>query len=184
MPRDVSTGGGGGKSTTTCPRNVGEGFPPNFSNIVKNDTFLLVFPNLELTGQKSSPHPPYPPPPPSTGKVGSWRLGLRFEVYRTIGRGHRLTMELDLQSLFGFHACANLYTHWLRSGDPPTPLCSWTIYEGAWSAKIDDISLWSLVVDKSNRREKHGLSYLFPYFKGVSAWFIYGGHPITIDCHA
>ncbi len=48
--------------------------------------------------------------------------------------GHRLSMELDLQSLFG------LVVH-AETQQPPFPRIG-VIYEGAiWSAKIDDISL-------------------------------------------
>jgi hypothetical protein len=45
-------------------------------------------------------------------------------------------MDLDLQSLFGLHV--HSCTHWLTP-QPPPPAFG-LVYEGFWSAKIDDIS--------------------------------------------
>jgi hypothetical protein len=59
-----------------------------------------------------------------------------------MGVKHRLSMELDLQSLFGLHVhTAQLYS--LAETPQPTPprIC-WAHIRGRyWSAKKDDISL-------------------------------------------
>jgi hypothetical protein len=57
--------------------------------------------------------------------------------------GHRLHMDLDLQSLFGLHvrSCIN----WQRPRNnppPPTPHLGSYTRGRYWSAKIGDISLW------------------------------------------
>ncbi len=59
-------------------------------------------------------------------KFRVWRNFLSVKQYFT--HIHRLNMELDLQSLFGFHvhSCAN----WQRLRNPPTPAFG-LIYEGA-----------------------------------------------------
>ncbi len=51
---------------------------------------------------------------------------------------HRLNMELDLQSLFGFLCTAAVLIGWDPATPPPPHLDSYGRY---WSAKIDDISL-------------------------------------------
>jgi hypothetical protein len=60
-----------------------------------------------------------------------------------IGDKHRLSMEIDLQSLFGLHvtSCTQLYSL-AKSPELPFSPRIWTRIRGRyWSAKIDDISL-------------------------------------------
>jgi hypothetical protein len=53
------------------------------------------------------------------------------------GAAHRLTMELDIQSLFGLHSL-----HWLRPRKSPPSSRIWAQIRGRyWSAKVVDISL-------------------------------------------
>jgi hypothetical protein len=54
----------------------------------------------------------------------------------------RLTLELDLRSLFGLrvHSC----THWLRPRNSPLPRHLGSYRGRYWSAKINEISLWPL----------------------------------------
>ncbi len=59
---------------------------------------------------------------------------------------HRLIMELDLQSLFGLHVHCAVCTAVLVGRDPPPLPCSGAHVRGRyWSAKIDDISVESLI---------------------------------------
>jgi hypothetical protein len=57
--------------------------------------------------------------------------------------GHRLNMELDLQSSFGLYVSPDVHScsHWLRPRNPPPPAFGLIYEERFWSAKIDDISL-------------------------------------------
>ncbi len=56
----------------------------------------------------------------------------RYFCYRMIGSAHRLNMEVDLQSLFGFHVtwCAQLYSLAETPQLPPSPRI-WTRIRGA-----------------------------------------------------
>jgi hypothetical protein len=69
----------------------------------------------------------------------SLRDNIRLESPSILGVRHRLNMELDLQSLFGFLCTAVLIG--LDPATPPFPRI-WAHIRGRyWSAKIDDISL-------------------------------------------
>ncbi len=81
-------------------------------------------------------------------------------------RGHRLNMELDLQSLFRL-LCTAVLIVW----DPATTLHPriWAhIYEGAcWSAKMDDISLSKFLSVLSD------LAFFFlAHFLLLNSWFL------------
>ncbi len=71
---------------------------------------------------------------------GTDSVCLTWILFRVSILNQRLSMELDLQSLFGLQ-CVRLYSLANTPQLPPSP-CIWARIRGRyWSAKIDDISL-------------------------------------------